>query len=126
MAMLAATFVLAASMALPFTTQTSEDMSSHAQAAQGAEQRGDFQAAAHEYEYLTHQLPRSAEMQSNLGVALYFDHQWERAIAAFRKAITLNPDLLAPHLFSGLAWYQLSQPDAAVRSEEHTSELQSL
>src|SRR5882757_6248204 len=104
MVMLAAKFVLAASMALPLAAQTvSNDMASHAQAAQEAEQRGDFSSAVHEYEYLTRQLPRNAEMQSNLGVALYFDHQWERATAVFRKAMTLNPNLLAPHLFSGLA-----------------------
>jgi tetratricopeptide (TPR) repeat protein len=126
MSMLAATFVLAASMALPLAAQTvSNDMASHAQAAQEAEQRGDFLSAVHEYEYLTHQLPRNAEMQSNLGVALYFDHRWERAIAVFRKAITLNPNLLAPHLFSGLAWYQLGKPDAAVPEFETAARIRS-
>jgi tetratricopeptide (TPR) repeat protein len=115
----AATWILAASMASPLSAQTiSQDMASHAQAAHQAEQQGDFSTAAHEYEYLAHQLPRSAEMESNLGVALYFNHQWESAIAAFRKAIALNPNLLAPHLFSGLAWYQLSKPDAAVPALE--------
>jgi tetratricopeptide (TPR) repeat protein len=119
MTMLAATWILAASMLSHLSAQTvSGDMAAHAQAAREAEQRGDFSTAAHEYEYLAHQLPRSAEMESNLGVALYFNHQWEPAIAAFRKAIALNPNLLAPHLFSGLAWYQLSQPDAAVPALE--------
>lgn len=113
--MLAAKFVLAASMALPLPAQTvSSTMAAHAQAAHLAEQRGDFSTAAREYESLTRMLPGSAEMQSNLGVALYFDHQWERAIAVFRRANTLNANLLAPHLFTGLAWYQLSQPDRAV------------
>ena len=126
MAMLAAKFVLAASMTLPSAAQTaSSDMASHAQAAQGAEQRGDFSTAVHEYEYQTHQLPRNAEIQSNLGVALYFDHQWERAIPVFRKAITLDPNLLAPHLFRGLAWYQLSKPDAAVPELEAAIRLRS-
>jgi tetratricopeptide (TPR) repeat protein len=115
MPMLAATFVLAASMALPAAVQTiSNDMASHAQAAQDAEQRGDFSSAVHEYEYLTRQLPRNAEMQSNLGVALYFNHQWQQAVVVLRKAMTLSPNLLAPHLFSGLALYQLAKPDAAV------------
>jgi tetratricopeptide (TPR) repeat protein len=126
MVMLAAKFVLAASMTLPSAAQTaSSDMASHAQAAQAAEQRGDFSTAVHQYEYLTHQLPRNAEIQSNLGVALYFDHQWERAIPVFRKAIALNPNLLAPHLFSGLAWYQLSKPDAAVPELEAAVRLRS-
>lgn len=115
MVMLAATFVLAASMALPSAAQTvSQDMASHAQAAQEAEQRSDFSSAVHEYEILTRQLPRNAEMQSNLGVALYFNRQWQEAVVVFRKAMTLSPTLLAPHLFSGLAWYQLAKPDAAV------------
>ncbi|MFL6302482.1 MAG: tetratricopeptide repeat protein [Candidatus Sulfotelmatobacter sp.] len=115
MAMLAIKFALAASMVLPLSVQTvSKEMASHAQAAHEAEQRGDFLTAVHEYESLIRMLPRSAEMHSNLGVALYFDHQWDRAIAVFRQAIVLNPELLAPHLFSGLAWYQLSKPDAAV------------
>ena len=93
--MLAAKFVLAASIALPSAAQTvstqlsprsvPETWLSHAQAAQAAEQRGDFSTAAHEYEYLTSSFRASAEMQSNLGVALYFDHQWERAIAGFPK-----------------------------------------
>jgi tetratricopeptide (TPR) repeat protein len=126
MAMLAATFVLAASMTLPSAAQTaSSDMASHAQAAQAAEQRGDFSTAVREYESLTYQLPRNAEIQSNLGVALYFDHQWERAIPVFRKAIALDPNLLAPHLFSGLAWYQLSKPDAAVPELEAAVRLRS-
>jgi tetratricopeptide (TPR) repeat protein len=115
MAMLTAKCILAVGMALPLSAQTTTNqLATHAQAAQEAEQRSDFSTAAREYEYLTRMLSRSAEMQSNLGVALYFDHQWERAIAVFGKAIALNPDLLAPHLFTGLAWYQLSKPDAAV------------
>jgi tetratricopeptide (TPR) repeat protein len=126
MAMLAAKFVLAASMVLPMAAQTvSTEMASHARAAHEAEQRADFSTAVREYAYLTQQLPRSAEMRSNLGVALYFDHQWDRAIAAFRRAITLNADLLAPHLFSGLAWYQLSKPDAAVPELETAVRLRS-
>ena len=125
MAMLAAKFVLAASMTLPLAAQTvSTELASHAQAAHAAEQRGDFSTAVREYEYLARQLPRSAEMQSNLGVALYFDHRWEPAIAAFRKAITLNKDLLAPHLFTGLAWYQLGKPDAAAPELETAVRLQ--
>ena len=44
---------------------------------------------------------------------------------AFRKAIALNPNLLAPHLFGGLAWYQLSRPDAAVPELETAVRLRS-
>ena len=39
---------------------------------------------------------------------------WSRAIAAFRKANALNPNLLAPRIsLADSAWYQLAKPDAA-------------
>ena len=77
MVMLAAQFVLAASMAIPLSAQAAaDDAATHAEAAQQAERRGDFPTAIHEYEVLARQLPGNAELQSNLGVALYFDHQW--------------------------------------------------
>jgi tetratricopeptide (TPR) repeat protein len=57
---------------------------------------------------------QNAETRSNLGVALYFNHQLMHALAVFKKAMALDPSLLAPHLFSGLAFYRLSNPDAAV------------
>jgi tetratricopeptide (TPR) repeat protein len=124
--MLAAQLVIAASMVLPLAAQTSSQaMASHAEAAQAAEKRGDFFTAVREYEYLARRLPRNAELQSNLGVALYFNHQWEQAIAVFHKALTLNANLLAPHLFTGLAWYQLSRPDAAVPELETAVRLRS-
>lgn len=108
-------FALAAGMAFPLVAQTvSGSMAVHAQAAQRDEQQNDFTAAAHEYEILAAQFPKNAEIQSNLGVARYFNHQLHLAIANFRKAIALNPHLMVPHLFTGLAWYQLSNPDAAV------------
>lgn len=123
--MLAAQLVIAASMVLPLAAQTSSQaMASHAEAAQAAEKRGDFLTAVHEYEYLARQLPQNAQIQSNLGVALYFNHQREQAIAVLHRAITLNPNLLAPHLFSGLAWYQLSRPDTAAPELETAVRLQ--
>lgn len=108
-------FVILASMALPLYGQAIPPQAvSHAQAAVRAEQRGDFTTAVHEYEFVIKLLPGNAEMQSNLGVALYFDRDLSRAIKVFRQAISLNPQLFAPHLFSGLARYRLSDPDAAI------------
>jgi tetratricopeptide (TPR) repeat protein len=125
MAMLTAKLILAAGMAATLQAQTpTEGMAAHAQTARTAEQRGDFATAVQEYEYLTAQLPGSAETQSNLGVALYFDRQRERAIAVFRKAIALNQNLLVPHLFTGLAWYQLAKPDDAVPELERAVAIQ--
>lgn len=90
------------------------ELDAHARAAQMAESRGDFKTAAREYGAIAESLPENAEVQSNLGVALYFEDDKRSALRVFRKAIALNPGLFAPHLFSGLAWYRLSNPDAAV------------
>lgn len=116
MAMLATVFLfMGMAISLPVFAQTiTPEMASHARLAQDAERQNNFPAAVHEYRLLAQMLPRSAEVQSNLGVALYFDHELRPAIAAFHKAMALDPSLMAPHLFSGLAWYQLSDPDAAV------------
>jgi tetratricopeptide (TPR) repeat protein len=110
-----AKLIVFASIALTLQAQTDlEQMAARSRAAQEAERQNDFPRAVRNYQYLVKRLPRSAEMESDLGVALYFDHQLNPAIAAFRKAIALNPNLLAPYLFSGLAWYRLSNPDQAV------------
>lgn len=109
------TIALLAGMATSLSAQAgADDSAAHASAAQAAEQRNDFPLAVSEYRILTSRFPHNAEVVSNLGVALYFNHQWSQAIDVFRKAIALNPDLLPPHLFSGLAWSRLSNPDAAV------------
>jgi len=119
-----AKLILCASMVLQLPGQTvDEEMAAHGRAAQAAEQRNDFPTAVREYEYLTHLLPQNAEMHSNLGVALYFNQETTRAISVLRKAISLNSDLLAPHLFSGLAWYRLSNPDAAVPMLEQATRI---
>jgi tetratricopeptide (TPR) repeat protein len=126
MAMLACKLILAASMAVPvFAQAPPDDLAAHADRARQAEQQGDFSTAVREYQYLARRLPRNAELESNLGVALYFNHQREQAIAVLHKALTLNANLLAPHLFTGLAWYQLSKPDAAVPELETAVRLRS-
>jgi tetratricopeptide (TPR) repeat protein len=108
---------LLAGMAFPLllsAQQLTPEMASHARLAQDAERRNDFPTAVKEYRLLARMLPNSAEIQSNLGVALYFDHELRPAVAAFHKAIAIDPNLMAPHLFSGLAWYHLSNPNSAV------------
>ena len=115
MTMLAKSIVFAG-MAVPIISAQTipEQLAIHARAAQQAERRNDFHTAVSEYEHVAKLLPQNAEVQSNLGVALYFDHDLERSIAVFHRAILLNSTLFTPHLFSGLAWYRLSKPDSAV------------
>lgn len=125
MAMLAK-YAMLASMAIPLfaVSQTFDDrLAQHAQAAQAAERRADFSTAVHEYEAVVRLLPQNPEVLSNLGVALYFDHELTRAVSVMQKAAALNPSLVAPHLFAGLAWYRLSNPDKAVPELQKAAEL---
>ncbi|MDW5266393.1 MULTISPECIES: tetratricopeptide repeat protein [Acidobacteriaceae] len=114
-----AKLVIFAGMVAPISAQIiPEQIAIHARAAQQAEQRNDFHTAVAEYERVAKLLPQNAEVQSNLGVALYFDHDLARSITVFCRAIMLSPNLFTPHLFSGLAWYRLSNPDSAVSELE--------
>lgn len=122
--MLAAALILLAGIAaVPAVQLTPGQLEAHAREAQAAERKGDFSTAVREYRELADALPGNAEAQSNLGVALYFNTQLPQAIAAFRKAISLKPELLAPHLFSGIAWYRLSKPNLAAPELEEAVRL---
>jgi Tfp pilus assembly protein PilF len=86
----------------------------HVQAAQQAQARQDCSTAAKQFGLAAQLTPKSGELRSNEGVALYCDGQWERAIVAFHKALMLNRSLSAPHMFLGLVAYHLSDPRTAV------------
>src|SRR6266403_189310 len=125
MAMLAE-YVFLASMAFVFSPSTqnaTNEVAQHARAAQEAERRNDFPTAVREYEKVVRLLPRNAEMQSNLGVALYFNGELTRAVSVLQKAAALNPGLVAPRIFAGLSWYRLANPDKAVPELQRATEL---
>lgn len=91
-----------------------EAIAEHQQAAQQAEARDDFTNAVKEYTLLSTWLPDNGQVWSNLGVALYFHNDFERAARVMRHAIALNRTLYSPHLFLGLSEARLSQSDAAI------------
>ena len=86
----------------------------HQQRAREAETRQDFATAVREYQVLVRAVPNNPELESNLGVALYFNHQFKEAAEVLGRAETRKPGLFTPHLFLGLAMAQLGRPDAAV------------
>jgi tetratricopeptide (TPR) repeat protein len=104
---------------------TSENAAAvHAKAAQEAQRRNDFATAVREYQQVVALFPQNAQAQSNLGIALYFNRQLRPALSTLGKAVTLDSTLFVPHLFSGLAWYQLSNPDAAVIELSKATQIQ--
>ena len=86
----------------------------HQQRAREAEAKQDFPSAVREYRALVQAVPNNAELDSNLGVALYFNRQFKEAAEILRRAEMRKPALYTPHLFLGLAMAQLGQPDSSV------------
>ncbi|MGE0131661.1 MAG: tetratricopeptide repeat protein [Blastocatellales bacterium] len=108
--------VLLASFAMGVIAQDDQSrIARHAEAAQQAQRAGDFATAIREFTILARLLPEVAEVHSNLGVAYYFHKQRREALAAFEKALKLNPDLVAALIFSGIANYELSKPAQAAK-----------
>ena len=87
----------------------------HLHAAQQAQAAQDCHTAAREYGLAARMMPKSGELSSNYGVALYCDGQLTPAVAAFRRALMLNPALAAPHLFLGLGAYRVGDHAEAAR-----------
>jgi tetratricopeptide (TPR) repeat protein len=93
---------------------SAQQVAEHQQAGQQAEARDDFARAVEEYRLLTTWLPDNGQVWSNLGVALYFHNEFDKAADVMRHAIALNRELYSPHLFLGLSEARLSQPDLAI------------
>jgi len=113
-AVLAAMGTIAIAAPSAWCQASSDEIAEHQQAAQEAETRDDFAAAIKEYRLLTTWLPDNGQVWSNLGVALYFHNDFDKAADVMRHAIALNRNLYSPHLFLGLSKARLSQPDAAI------------
>jgi len=83
-------------------------------AAQQAQARGDFEAAADSYRKAVALHPEIAELQTNLGLMCYQTAKDQRALAAFLQAIRLKPGLFVPNLFLGLEYLKLKKFDEAI------------
>ncbi len=101
------------------------EIADHVDRARAAQQRGDFVTAAAEWQALAQAEPNLAEAHSNAGMMLHFAHQYTKAIEAFRQAVRLNPQLVAPHLFMGIDYYLVSRAADAIRELEAALKLDS-
>ena len=84
------------------------------QQAHQAEESNDFSHAVGLYRSIVAIDPNLAEVWSNLGVSLYHEHQYKDAIVTFQRGIALKPELLVPHLFTGMAYLNLGEADKAL------------
>jgi len=72
------------------------------QQARQAEQRRDFAAALRLYDQILHLDSNLAEVWTNKGLVLYELNRHGEALAAFRRASELRPQLLTPLVFQGI------------------------
>lgn len=101
-------------LGLQASSADEEAISRHARLASEARQRGDFNAAASEWEAIIALAPRLPEARSNLGMMWHFAEQYPKAISAFQQALQLNPKLVSAHLFLGIDYYLISRPRQAI------------
>jgi protein O-GlcNAc transferase len=94
--------------------EATNEIARHAEAAKQAQARGDFATAIQELTALARLLPERADVQSNLGLAYFFDNQPKEALVAFEKALEIDPDLVSALIFSGIAHQTLSRPARAI------------
>lgn len=89
--------------------------SAQTEARQGAQalERGDFGAAEQHLSAALKIDPALAEVRANLGLAYYADHQYQKAIAEFERALARNPALETARSFLPLSQAALGDCAAA-------------
>ena len=84
------------------------------QEAREAQAQGDLATAEAGYRRILRLRPEIAELHSNLGLVLYLQGRCPEALETFRQALSRNPRLFVPKLFSGICYGRLHQPRKAV------------
>jgi len=85
----------------------------HITAARTAQAHANCHLAAQEYRAAVKAMPDNAELRTNLAIALFCDAQPDDAVVQLHTALHLKPSLTTPHLFLGLASFQLGRLDPA-------------
>ena len=74
-----------------------------------AMRNGNAIEAADDFRQFLRLQPKSPEGSFNLGLALQAAGELDRALSAFQKAASLQPEMRGVHLFSGMVNYQLNR-----------------
>lgn len=93
---------------------TDERLQQHFEAAQRAQQAGDLDTAAREYQSAIHLSPRVAELYANLGLIYYAQSKFSDSAAVLREAAKLKPELPGVSLWLGINDVKLGEPAKAV------------
>jgi tetratricopeptide (TPR) repeat protein len=104
----------AAGQGAPNILVLTPEVRSHWQAAQNAQGRKDYDAAAREYREVIAKTPGFAEAYQNLGLAYQLEERWPDAMQAFLKALALEPALAGANLFLGVDYCQQGEGRRAI------------
>jgi tetratricopeptide (TPR) repeat protein len=105
--------VLALGLAMPGRGSAEDTTSAarqHFLAAQQDQQKGDLQAAAHEYEAFIHMQPGIPEAYVNLGLVYYAQARFDESAHALSTANRLRPGMRGVSLWLGIDEVKLHQP----------------
>ncbi|MFQ6132485.1 MAG: tetratricopeptide repeat protein [Armatimonadota bacterium] len=86
----------------------------------GTETVGEMLA---EYASRASEEPADADAQYNLGLACFYQQQFERAASAFQAVIELAPDFVDAHLRHAACLAQLGRREEAIAALERAAEL---
>jgi tetratricopeptide (TPR) repeat protein len=107
--------LLLATSAIPVRGQSAEDrLQQHFEAAQQAQQAGDLDGAAREYQAAIQINPEIAELYANLGLVYYAQSKFSDSAVALATAAKLKPGLAGVTLWMGINDVRLGEPAKAV------------
>jgi tetratricopeptide (TPR) repeat protein len=93
---------------------TDERLQQHFEAAQRAQQAGDLDTAANEYQSAIRLNPHIAELYANLGLVYYAQSKFGDSAVALTEAAKLKPELPGVSLWLGINDVKLGEPARAV------------
>jgi len=82
--------------------------------AQAFETRGDWRGAEQAWRELIHQSPGDYRYWTSLGIVLAHQEQYRDAIAAYRKALAIEPNAAPAELNLGLAYFKMGNFGSAI------------
>lgn len=97
---------------------TEQQVARHFSEARRAQDAGDLDHAAQEYDAVLRLRPDIAEVYANLGLVYNVQAKFEASAAALQKALALKPQLLGINLVLGIDWVKLNRPARAVPALE--------
>ena len=87
----------------------------HFRAAKGFEASQQLGKAASAYELILENYPTAVpRVYQNLGLVQHQQRNYEAAIAAFEKGLELDPRMIGSHLFLGISYFNIENPEKAL------------